>query len=408
MERDKESGLNYHTARYYAPWLGRWASCDPIGVRGGLNLFRYSNCNPVNHTDKNGQEPPEKNSQPAGRISFQAGIQVSAEAEGDSTKVVEYHLESGSGIVWTPEGSKLPALQLNKNENVWQPADLKGSTYIVEPKRSSTLQRLSNRGTAAVGLVFSGLEAYGGALIIAGSDGLATTPGWLLVVDASDKGAANAKQLITGETQHTLLYKGVRSLTGSDTAALTVDMALPLLIGGIPTRGPGLPTSTPPPSGPTIVKLSSDWKVNRAASAMSKQTGQEVVSLELGSLSKTGEATLIGHGIALEGDVGAIAVRLGNQQATAKVLAKSLVDAGWKGGTIRLAACQTGTSCLLGTTYANELATELRALGRESVVIGPGGKVNFINGQTKGIPQVRGADGNLLEPNQGWGYHVGD
>jgi RHS repeat-associated protein len=29
MERDEESGLGYHGARYYAPWLGRWLSCDP-------------------------------------------------------------------------------------------------------------------------------------------------------------------------------------------------------------------------------------------------------------------------------------------------------------------------------------------------------------------------------------------
>ncbi|MDX2249416.1 MAG: SpvB/TcaC N-terminal domain-containing protein [Bacteroidia bacterium] len=41
MERDEESGLAYHTARYYVVWLGRWGSCDPIGIRAGLNLFRY-------------------------------------------------------------------------------------------------------------------------------------------------------------------------------------------------------------------------------------------------------------------------------------------------------------------------------------------------------------------------------
>ena len=34
-ERDEESGLEYHGARYYAPWLGRWTSCDPTGVEGG-------------------------------------------------------------------------------------------------------------------------------------------------------------------------------------------------------------------------------------------------------------------------------------------------------------------------------------------------------------------------------------
>jgi RHS repeat-associated protein len=29
-ERDDESGLYYHGARYYAPWLGRWTSVDPV------------------------------------------------------------------------------------------------------------------------------------------------------------------------------------------------------------------------------------------------------------------------------------------------------------------------------------------------------------------------------------------
>jgi RHS repeat-associated protein len=33
-ERDEESGLYYHGARYYAPWLARWASCDPPRARG--------------------------------------------------------------------------------------------------------------------------------------------------------------------------------------------------------------------------------------------------------------------------------------------------------------------------------------------------------------------------------------
>ena len=29
MERDEETGLSYHTARYYLPWLGRWVSGRP-------------------------------------------------------------------------------------------------------------------------------------------------------------------------------------------------------------------------------------------------------------------------------------------------------------------------------------------------------------------------------------------
>jgi RHS repeat-associated protein len=54
IERDEESGLNYHTARYYLPWLGRWGSCDPIGAKAGLNLYVYCDGNPTSRTDKLG------------------------------------------------------------------------------------------------------------------------------------------------------------------------------------------------------------------------------------------------------------------------------------------------------------------------------------------------------------------
>src|SRR5262249_56839506 len=46
-ERDEESGLYYHGARYYAPWLGRWTRCDPVDLQDGLNLYVYVNGNPV-------------------------------------------------------------------------------------------------------------------------------------------------------------------------------------------------------------------------------------------------------------------------------------------------------------------------------------------------------------------------
>lgn len=57
MERDEESGLNYHSARYYVGWLGRWTTCDPMGISYGPNLFQYCNCNPVGIIDKNGKAP---------------------------------------------------------------------------------------------------------------------------------------------------------------------------------------------------------------------------------------------------------------------------------------------------------------------------------------------------------------
>ncbi|WP_229426933.1 SpvB/TcaC N-terminal domain-containing protein [Massilia atriviolacea] len=53
-ERDEESGLYYHGARYYAPWLGRWTSCDPIGIADSINLYAYVRNNPVVNTDPTG------------------------------------------------------------------------------------------------------------------------------------------------------------------------------------------------------------------------------------------------------------------------------------------------------------------------------------------------------------------
>ena len=53
-ERDEESGLEYHSARYYAPWLGRWMSCDPGGLIDGFNIFIYVNNNPIKMHDLNG------------------------------------------------------------------------------------------------------------------------------------------------------------------------------------------------------------------------------------------------------------------------------------------------------------------------------------------------------------------
>ena len=60
QEQDEESGLNHHGARYYAPWLGRWANSDPAGIAGGYNLFAYAFDNPVMLADPLGTQPAEE------------------------------------------------------------------------------------------------------------------------------------------------------------------------------------------------------------------------------------------------------------------------------------------------------------------------------------------------------------
>ncbi|MGA2402490.1 MAG: SpvB/TcaC N-terminal domain-containing protein, partial [Syntrophobacteraceae bacterium] len=55
-ERDEESGLNYHGARYYAAWLGRWTSCDPTGPVDSINLYRFVKNNPLLFVDPHGTD----------------------------------------------------------------------------------------------------------------------------------------------------------------------------------------------------------------------------------------------------------------------------------------------------------------------------------------------------------------
>lgn len=66
MERDEETGLEYHSARYYLPWLGRWLNADPIGIGDGVNVYRYAKNNALKYHDstgtqsKNGDQPDAK------------------------------------------------------------------------------------------------------------------------------------------------------------------------------------------------------------------------------------------------------------------------------------------------------------------------------------------------------------
>ncbi|HET8681353.1 MAG TPA: SpvB/TcaC N-terminal domain-containing protein [Micromonosporaceae bacterium] len=55
-ERDDETGLYYHGARYYIPWLGRWASYDPEGERDGESRYMYVRGNPVRFSDPDGAD----------------------------------------------------------------------------------------------------------------------------------------------------------------------------------------------------------------------------------------------------------------------------------------------------------------------------------------------------------------
>jgi RHS repeat-associated protein len=90
-ERDEESGLYYHGARYYAPWLGRWTAADPAGLLDGGCLYAYCSNNPIVVSDPSGRqgEPPLPgfigNDQKVGKLFEQAVVDVLGSRYGATT-----------------------------------------------------------------------------------------------------------------------------------------------------------------------------------------------------------------------------------------------------------------------------------------------------------------------------------
>jgi RHS repeat-associated protein len=58
---DDESGFAYYGYRYYDPATGRWPNRDPLEEEGGIALYSFVECDPVNRSDARGlqgRRPP--------------------------------------------------------------------------------------------------------------------------------------------------------------------------------------------------------------------------------------------------------------------------------------------------------------------------------------------------------------
>ena len=119
-ERDLESGLNYHGARYYATWLGRWTSCDPVGIESTLNGLAYGRGNPLRFVDPSGTEDVDKYGwlRGASFISPAVNGQVGHQAHLDVLPVVRDRINAGGGyysadieVRTLPGGSNTPPHQ---------------------------------------------------------------------------------------------------------------------------------------------------------------------------------------------------------------------------------------------------------------------------------------------------------
>lgn len=95
MERDEETGMEYHSARYYLPWLGRWLSCDPIGIGDGVNVYQYAKNSPIIKCDKSGNQADMPDAHIGGDIG-ELSLAQFFDSQDDMYEVVYDATKSGS------------------------------------------------------------------------------------------------------------------------------------------------------------------------------------------------------------------------------------------------------------------------------------------------------------------------
>ena len=145
-ERDEENELSYHSARYYAPWLGRWTACDPAGAVDSYNLYSYVRNNPLTLHDPSGQQ----GSNPSHRLQKTPSVSqkiASVEKKWHSIlNKLEYEPTSGpapaSGSVPNSAYDLFPAEQVDRTLEVFKNS---GLIPFLKKHKIETLSLLYNQ-----------------------------------------------------------------------------------------------------------------------------------------------------------------------------------------------------------------------------------------------------------------------
>jgi RHS repeat-associated protein len=103
-EKDEETGLYYHGARYYVPWLGRWQVSDPSDLSDGVNVYRFNRNNPVRFVDPNGRGALDQMKNVAYGVSGAVGSKVQSAYQGAATLASNvYNDPTGTAITMAKE-----------------------------------------------------------------------------------------------------------------------------------------------------------------------------------------------------------------------------------------------------------------------------------------------------------------
>ncbi|MFC9688250.1 SpvB/TcaC N-terminal domain-containing protein [Kribbella sp. NPDC056951] len=160
-EKDTETGFYYQGSRYCVPWLARWLSPDPIGVRGGLNLYCYVNDNPIRLVDPQGTAPKTGEQVVAGIEELAREKQQLTAALRETNAALDRALETWSSLKAQVDFEKPGYFSDLKRSfrTASKHVDELAATRAVQDKRLSQLGSV-NETKSLIGNAVESLKAY--------------------------------------------------------------------------------------------------------------------------------------------------------------------------------------------------------------------------------------------------------
>ncbi len=153
-ERDEESGLYYHGARYYAPWLAKWVSCDPKGMVDGVNLYAYVSDRPMILIDPLGQQQQQPETYGATDAQSQVPGMNTMARPSDPTMII-IHQTGAPSVQSTIDNFNLPQVKTGANFLV-SPA---GDKQLLADPRSKRTEHALGWNPVAIGIENVGTPA---------------------------------------------------------------------------------------------------------------------------------------------------------------------------------------------------------------------------------------------------------
>ena len=121
-EKDDATGLYYYGFRYYVPWLCRWLSPDPVGMKDGPNIYAFVQNNPINLVDDWGLDAKAAQlfRQEYDNLKYQGKIisnQKGIYSVYTSKKHGTFYVKFGQITGYDPNGNAWYALTIPKDED---------------------------------------------------------------------------------------------------------------------------------------------------------------------------------------------------------------------------------------------------------------------------------------------------